>query len=339
MATDLLTAGEENHPIARYAYTVPAPVRAPLAECNQGQLAVLQVCAASQRGIQLLHSSPLLLWYVSPYLLLHAQGEPERIHQLLGLKQNDLLNMACGRRDKSLLKLLDRIPLPVGVSAPHTLLTSLLTSEPAGALLRHKKALGWDYLDLLHHSVLMLHLPLPRSILLSEMPTNAMRSALAESRRIVEDTRRMGAQLGIADTNAIIGDCRDWKQIVHVHDSWAKRLATAKLDDLVASLGNDLPSPPLPGTDTIFPIDTVRELLIEGKVMHHCVGGYVSSVRAGECYIYRMIEPERVTIELRQTAKGRWRAAQVTSYCNRKPALSTLRALDNWLLEANGNLR
>lgn len=337
LVTDLLTAGEKFHPIARYASTVPAFVRAPLADCEQGQLALLQVCAASQRGIQLLHSAPLLLWFVAPHLLAHARGEPERIHRLLGFKQRDLLSLACGRNETSLLHLLARIPLPNRVEDPHALLTHILTSEAAVALLRHTKSCNcnWNYLILLRQAKGLLHLPLPRSILLSDMPTGSMRTTLVESRRVVDDTRRMGVQLGIGAVDAILEDCRNWDQVMRIHDAWVRRLAEADLDRQVSALGNDLPPPPLPGTESIVPVDTVRELLVEGKIMHHCVGGYVSKVRAGACYIYRMTEPERVTIELRQDGKGRWLPAQVKSYCNRQPAKAAYMALEKWLLKSS----
>lgn len=331
LATDLLTAGEKSHPIARYADTVPAPIRARLVHCEQGQLAMLQVCAASQRGIQLLYNSPLLLWYIAPHLLTYTQGNPDRIHTILGSKQRDLLSIVCGRMDTSLLGLLARIPLPTGVEDPHKLLTSILTNDMAVGLLRHKKFISWNYLALLCQHARILHLPLPQSILLSDMPIRSMRSAISESRRIVEDTRRMGIQLGVADVDALIDNCRDWNQIMRIHDAWARRLAEVDIDKQVVAWGNELPPPPLPGTDTIFPVDTVRELLIEGKIMHHCVGGYVAKVRAGGCYIYRMLEPERVTIELTQDAKGRWQPAQVKSYCNSQPAKTAFMALEKWL--------
>jgi hypothetical protein len=54
----------------------------------------------------------------------------------------------------------------------------------------------------------------------------------------------------------------------------------------------------LSGDADIVPITTIKELLEEGAVMHNCVGSYAEKVKSGECYIYRVLRPERATLEI-----------------------------------------
>ncbi|MBN1760377.1 MAG: PcfJ domain-containing protein [Chitinispirillaceae bacterium] len=90
--------------------------------------------------------------------------------------------------------------------------------------------------------------------------------------------------------------------------------------------------PPFPGTETICPITCYRDLKEEGRTMHHCVGSYSGRVMSGSTYIYRVLEPERATLELCfNNSTGAWEIGQLHLVCNGTPLNVTRESVAKWL--------
>jgi hypothetical protein len=330
VADALLTGWERDHPIARYTHELPQDIVRDLASFGNGQLAMLQVCAISPRGAQLLRSAPVLFWLVAPVLLRESGAEPEALHTLLGLKARDLLALHCGHGSNALIRLLAKVP----ISATHMdkrILNAILLREEASTLLRHKANVDWQLLELIVNQGDKISNPLVRSIIMSNMEQPAMAATLDKMDSIVRDTMHLGQQLGIADAAGLVATCTDWRMLWGLHEAWTKRLNSVQLDATVRKYGETLPPPPLPGTDAIQPIDSVRELLLEGRIMHHCVGSYIDDVRSGTYYVYRVMEPERATLAIWREASGIWVQGELKSYCDKKPGMAVDRQVQEWL--------
>jgi len=329
VVSDLLTGGDNDHPIARYAQDLPREVVRGVAAFAYGQLAMLQVCAASPRGEQLLRSAPVLLWLIAPTLLRQSEGRTEALHDLLGLRQRDLLALYCWRGNSALTRLLAKVP--PAIDADRRILTAILAWEEASSLLRLKPKVDWALLRLIDGQRSRISNPVARSIIMSDMEPPAMARALGNLDRIVQDTTNLGQQLGITDAAALVAACTGWRMLRGLHDAWTKRLNSVELDVMIEQCGDYLPPPPLPGTNAIQPVGSVRELLLEGMVMHHCVGSYIDAVRSGTCYIYRVTKPERATLEIQRNQSGVWVQAQLKSYCNGRPGMDVVRQVQKWL--------
>jgi len=77
---------------------------------------------------------------------------------------------------------------------------------------------------------------------------------------------------------------------------------TKRIDQFFIDYGTySFPPPPLPGDADIVPITTIKDLQDEGAIMHNCVGSYTEKVQTGECFIYRVIRPQRATLEISDT--------------------------------------
>ncbi len=94
------------------------------------------------------------------------------------------------------------------------------------------------------------------------------------------------------------------------------------------------PPPPVPGTESVVYLQNARALIIEGKEMHHCVGSYANAAAAGECFIYKVLAPERATVEVSVDARGRARIAQAKGPCNGELTQDTHEALKEWVTGA-----
>ena len=96
-------------------------------------------------------------------------------------------------------------------------------------------------------------------------------------------------------------------------------------------------TPPFPGNADIIPLTTYTMLCDEGRQQHNCVASYINAVIQGRSFIYRVLSPERCTLEL-APRNGRWEAVQLRAACNRTPSEETRDAVNRWLAEEKKKL-
>ena len=92
-----------------------------------------------------------------------------------------------------------------------------------------------------------------------------------------------------------------------------------------------IPKPPLPGTDTIVPLNTPLKIQKEGEEQHNCVGSYAPRVSKGGMYIYKILAPERATLSIVRDAGGTWRIGELRRDRNQNVNEETTRIVDAWL--------
>jgi len=93
-----------------------------------------------------------------------------------------------------------------------------------------------------------------------------------------------------------------------------------------------LPLPPVPGIKgKIIPLQTQAELIAEGREQNNCVASYTSSVVARNCYIYRVLHPDRATLCIRRLSDGNWGIAEIKASCNRPVEPATRAFVNEWL--------
>jgi hypothetical protein len=116
----------------------------------------------------------------------------------------------------------------------------------------------------------------------------------------------------------------DAEYIEHEKRKEANRLAAIETRER-------LPPPPIPGTSEIVPIMNLRELRVESKAQHNCVGSYALQIRKGKTYIYKVLYPERATLCIIKGADGCWYRDEIRRTHNREVRQSTKHIVDNWL--------
>jgi hypothetical protein len=95
--------------------------------------------------------------------------------------------------------------------------------------------------------------------------------------------------------------------------------------------GGALPKPPIPGTAKIVPLLTGDDLREEGMAQNNCVGGYSYKIRKGKTFIYRVLEPERATLEINMNSEGDWLIGQLKCYSNSEPSAATRQSVESWI--------
>lgn len=99
-----------------------------------------------------------------------------------------------------------------------------------------------------------------------------------------------------------------------------------------------LPPPPLPGNDAIQPLRTGRDVLDESRDMRHCVATYLPMLKEGKLFIYRVLQPERATLEIHHDGVA-WRMGQLAGVANAPVSIHTRILVRAWLTHYQSDCR
>jgi hypothetical protein len=285
-----------------------------------------QACAASQAARELAESAPLLFILAVNY----ARSQPlssEEFEQLLALKRTAILKKVGLPASKSLVRLVNRIELSPLLPWELEDVIKVLSQPDFLALLRHHPDLHLNHLRFL----LRQRRPLwPGMLCLADEHASAL--DISWLCRMIRDTLNMAA-----GNLQILERVNSRQALQELHDrlvgrfnslgSEAKRAAHAAA---LTQEHGDYPAPPIPAIDGIEPLASWLELLDEGSSMHHCVGSYDTFVALGEVFIYRMMEPERLTVSL-EHRNNTWVVGEVRGNRNANPSPAALDFVRRWV--------
>ena len=152
------------------------------------------------------------------------------------------------------------------------------------------------------------------------------------------DMEGLGQLLAIADRKKRMASCGSTEALYLLHDKWSRVLDKERSEQMIATFRaahgtSRFPSPPLPGCVEIMPVTTIEDLVREGDQMHNCVASYAERIFRGECCIYRVLAPERATLQVAMD-EGTLLLRQLKAACNKDPAESTKRFVDGWFQAA-----
>ncbi len=126
------------------------------------------------------------------------------------------------------------------------------------------------------------------------------------------------------------------------HLSQIDRLHEQVVEELALHKGRGtlpFPAPPVDGTETIVPLLTAIDLVVEGRQQHNCVASYEQLARRGAVALYRVMAPERATLSLVRD-RGVWKISELKGPCNRHVSPKTREAVRQWLAgETDKSLR
>jgi len=319
---------EAHHPVRAYYDTLPNNAALTLRQFASHQCRLLHVLRQYPLSEELAASAPILCWAASS--LLGTSPTKGEIGALFGSRRNLILEKFCGVGRAYHLKFLMKIR---DFSYQHEdllLLKGMLRDDPLMFKLRHVRAVNWPVLRLFYKQPYILEMKCALDCLSASNCRDAF-MFLGKVGMYIRDIRRMCQTASLEYPWTRICAMKNAFQIKKLHDALAIELNRKNKAAIIEKYGEDLPPSPLKGTETIVHISQVRELLAEGEEMAHCVGGYVERVMSGDVYIYRILEPERATMELERMPDGKFRIVQVKSCKNGDVSNEALQLLKDWL--------
>jgi hypothetical protein len=293
----------------------------------QRALQALQLLRAEPRALDLAQSNPVLFWLLIDEMQ-RRRKLPEQAGPLALAKQSLLLGELLdqtGPVPQRKVKLCKRFELPSPLQPNHlAIMRRTLKSEPLSLGFRHWQRIPFQFLAMEDPLI-------PHSNWLRESSNLGTEPGPQEVHPLLRDTLDLAGELGFLPARVL--QCRTRQQVLQLHDQLVEarnqRQKALYRQRFVQS--TSFPPPPFEGTQTIQPIRDDHALDQEGHEMHHCAGIYSKHLRAGNRAFYRVLAPERATLELQRSHGGTWRISQLAGHCNARVAQKTRRAIYAWL--------
>ncbi len=324
---------------AHFHETVPDQVRRIVAQFQYGQLH----CLKALRQFPDLHeiglSCPPLFWLIIGEIGQGRGLQAPQISNLLKLKRKDILaNLGYVGRP-SAVRFLDKIAVAVFCEDDLSWLQIILRSEETLKLLRHCPVVSSGHLLAGANCLELFQYRFARKEMAAE---NISTEFVADLCTLFRDSRNMAAFMERGTFADSLRNIRHLWQLHRIHDQLAAELGEREHDseyflDLVRRFGSAFPLPPVKASRNIQPISTLKELVEEGRMMHHCVASYASAVFNRRCYIYRILAPERGTVEIELHAGGPM-INQIRLQHNKMPGQETILSVQEWLAAGDGAL-
>ena len=322
-----------SHCIVRFTAEFPAEIASGPSPFFSDQLAMAQLCATSERATQMLRDSPVLFWFLTPYLHQFPGLDARALQQIFSEKRHVLLSRYFPQIEPWVIRFIQRLPKPQNCNTARLLLMRMLANQHALRALRHCKNPTWELLALACKRQDVFSLRCGKWILSGISGPHGKAHALVE---LYEDTIQLGRELGIDNLAAMLKSCKSADKLLALHATWANCFNKQAPTLRVRQSGKQFPLLPFPGNDIILPITTSYELLMEGNTMHHCVGAYSDRIRSGKSYIYKVMAPQRATLELRLCdSEEWWSIEQLKCHCNRTPEDHTFQQIEEWLYKSS----
>jgi len=324
---------EHNTPcVLRFLSRIPADIRHRVQHYTFAQANLLRWLAINGYARELFESAPLLCWMLIARQ--QQQGWPEsHVEKLLKSSRTQVLSAISGIGQKSALKWLAKIQLDRASSHECSLLVDALRMNFHRSLCAAQPKIQMHWIRYAtRYEALSSSRAFSKYCVDNPQETSDFRHVVSQHARFWDDAIAVARVLGIEDAHIALQRCVDLDSVRRLHDRWTDRMNQRQA--LVVHGATPFPETPIPGNETIHPITSLEDLQAEGRLMHHCVSVYEPAIRKGECYIYRILKPERATIEVSLTG-NQARARQVKLAYNGRTSNETRLEIESWLVEAS----
>ena len=326
------TALPPGHPIRSFVETLPVEVGALLPLFREYEITLLRLLRLGGPAVELASSASNLVWLMLPVI---GRMKPQDVEALVQIRRVEILSFVLGKpATPEMVRLVQRYRPRARVQQERETLLRALGQPALVREFRRGADVTMARLRVATALSEWLRFPSVREILVGGgHPLDAY-----DAPNLARDARRLARDLGIVDADAAIARARTMDDLRGLHDRWMDRLRGQDQEQIVARLVEmrgtaTFPPAPVPGTDAIVYLGTASELLLEGREMHHCVGSYVRDCLDGDAFIYKVLAPERATLEVR-VREGRPFIRQLKLLRNVSPAETTWAAVRAWLRRA-----
>jgi hypothetical protein len=307
--------------------TIPENIREAVKPFQINQLSMLQWIAKDSRAEDLVIHNPLLLWLIvgndqyqpqSKNILAHKQ------HEILGHldyppKKTSIRWLKSLQQDTWDIYTLQNIVSCLGAAQVIERLRKLPNSTPEiGAVLAS------------YPEILDTRIPENMDHLLNN---GQLLKKFHNTRMYFRDILRISQLLDIQDIHTRIRQCQSMDAVKILHDQLSRQY-TSRQD--LTKRKEIFPDGPLKEDESFQQIRSTYDLFEEGRTMHHCVASYASRAKTGFRFFYRILAPERLTLEIKANETSIV-VLQCSGVCNESPHKDSIKFIKQWLLENSGD--
>jgi hypothetical protein len=329
---------KSNFSVQGFFNDIPQEVISAVRPFQWRQFVLLKMVRHRPAMLELLQSNPVLAWLLADAIA--SKEIPISVGSKWVLrKRKDILEFAGMPSSNSLVKTLSRIKSAKYTQILFENLKKLICHNDKMSMLRFVQYIpGGEILNLLKHFDYSYWLLSTRDSIGMTIWENLTVDNETDVFHLWTNSKNCAKSLRIACPENQLRKCKSIKDLCDIHDLWLNMYNTSNTDQrnerFLLEYGTySFPAPPLPGDADIIPITTINELQEEGKEMHNCVGSYVEMIMRRECYIYRVLRPERATLEISDTTDMH-HIRQLKLAHNRVPGAETWAKVRYWFASA-----
>jgi hypothetical protein len=312
---------------------VPDDIRIRVQPFQHCQYTLLRLLAQSTAARDLLKSNPVLLWLIADLARVHG-WTAEAVERLLRQSRAKIIERFFAANGKNAERFLRKLVVGFGDSRELNIIQTTLASPNTVRALCRFQVIPIQALVVANRLPQLVNTSLVQAFL-SGAPQKsgdiiAMTHRLA---RLWDDTFRLAYVLGYSDSEQTLSRCKRVEDLQTLHDRWTERLNRRSAHPISGDL--TFPQPPLADTEQIIAIRNPQDLAEEGRLMHHCVASYTNDVFKGRSFIYRVLAPQRGTLQL-GFKNGELRILQFKLAWNRHPSEESHSRVRKWLASYTG---
>jgi hypothetical protein len=323
----------------RFVHSIPIEVRRLVTPIRRHQLTLLRLARHCEGALGLISSAPVLAWLLAGHL--SRRFDVTIANRRLRQRRVDMLSAILSRRVT---------PAAVRVTARYTpgrrwsahaeqILRRTLEDPRLVAWCAHEP---WLYPRLLRDLVRYRRFADARffraAIRWGRDACASPKTILFEAKSAIAD----GRSLGRADAERVVFACAKPDHVRSLRRAWSTerdRRERAGFAAMIRSghLTGPFPAVPLAGSESIVPITSPLDLVAEADEMGHCVLDDLAEIWAGIVYVYRVLAPERATLEVELTgAEGEVTILQLRGPRNVDVGEDTHAAVRRWVAARGG---
>jgi hypothetical protein len=318
-------------PLARWASTIPLEIRTRTTSITYCRHTLLRFLRLVPESMELFCDNPNLMWMLAHAVYNKRISEKEAMEYLTGPRRL-IARAICGLNSNAVVNFFSRLVIPCNDNTAASVLEKL-----AGNLAVRRKVARFDQFPLAHVDEIkkidtIIDCLFYRKEIIPIAISHPRKRLLNEVKEIWYDCLQIGRALHIQQLTVkhAIQACPTMAALNALHNRWTERLNEQNIKAAQSDEDVLFPSPPINGNDDIQPIASLYELRKEGVTMHHCVASYAKRVLNGQSYIYRVLKPERATLEL-QNRGNYWILGQLRCIINKQPAEETKSKVVEWM--------
>lgn len=251
---------------------------------------------------EFLESSPGIGWLLASLWVFHKTTNPFRsIKKLMYKKRKEILNYLGFPSKDSIVRIIDnKIPKEIFCISLFLLLRNLVKNEEILKIMYYLEKINVNVLGILSQQEFIKYCNMNFLIEVSSNPR--LNPYDNEILQLFKDTIYMA---NLLEKKIKV---RSIDHLYTIHN---------ELDDLLLEIGFEkvdegFPEPPIPGIKGIIePLQSIQALLAESREMKHCVHTYYKKILEGKSYCYRVLYPQRCTLELYENPFGLWKIEQI----------------------------
>ena len=279
--------------------------------------------------------SPIICW-LTIISATENNCSREYLASLLQKKRPLIVEKLCGVKSQEYVKFINKIQLlKAGKTEYKLIMKSILNAELVRSF-KHWPSISLQALKVVDKYPCFIGSKLLNTMLDTQKSNHFNRMQFFYLHETIDDIKRLKRSLGKSLSEDDVKYIENPTQLENIHDKWTTRFNNSeqcRLHALRASrpAQRQQVHEEVSDENTIFPVCPIGdlanfiqikcrdELSEEGIYMQHCVGSYAGKAERGASYIYKLLAPERATVEIQLTG-NKILATQFKLVRNHKPS-------------------